>query len=532
MTDSTDSAPDAIAPDRVLIFDTTLRDGEQSPGASMTLDEKLRIAALLDEMGVDIIEAGFPIASDGDFEAVSRIARAVRNASVCGLSRASRKDIDRNWQALQHARRPRIHTFISTSPLHMKFKLQMAPEAVLEKIAESVGYARSLCDDVQWSPEDGTRTEHDFLVTAVETAIRAGATTINIPDTVGYTAPGESAALIRMLKERVEGIENVVIATHCHNDLGMAVANALAAVQAGARQIECTINGLGERAGNAALEEVVMAMRVRNDILPYQTGVDATRIMQASRLVSSVTGFPVQFNKAIVGKNAFAHESGIHQDGMLKHAGTYEIMRPEDIGLTESNLVMGKHSGRHAFREKLRELGYDLGDNALEDAFVRFKALADRKKEVFEDDLRALVEDAGTSAANDRLQVRRLRVVCGTEGPQTAELTLAIDGVEHHTTAQGDGPVDAAFKAVKALFAHHAALKLYQVHAVTDGTDAQATVSVRLEEAGKIVTGQAADTDTIVASTRAYVNALNKLLVRREKGAPALGVADDLSAAG
>jgi len=536
MTDTTDTAktaaPEAIAPDRVLIFDTTLRDGEQSPGASMTLDEKLRIAALLDEMGVDIIEAGFPIASEGDFEAVSRIAQTVRNASVCGLSRASKKDIDRNWQALQHARRPRIHTFISTSPLHMKFKLQMEPEAVLEKIAESVAYAKSLCDDVQWSPEDGTRTEHDFLVTAVETAIKAGATTINIPDTVGYTAPGESAALIKMLKERVQGVENVVIATHCHNDLGMAVANALAAVQAGARQIECTINGLGERAGNAALEEVVMAMRVRNDILPYRTGIDATRIMQASRLVASVTGFPVQFNKAIVGKNAFAHESGIHQDGMLKHAGTYEIMRPEDIGLTESNLVMGKHSGRHAFREKLRDLGYDLGDNALEDAFVRFKALADRKKEVFEDDLRALIEDAGTSAANDRLQVRRLRVVCGTDGPQTAELTLSIDGVEHKTTAQGDGPVDAAFKAVKTLFSHDAALKLYQVHAVTDGTDAQATVSVRLEEAGKIVTGQAADTDTIVASTRAYVNALNKLLVRREKGAPAHGVADGLSAAG
>ncbi|TVQ54918.1 MAG: 2-isopropylmalate synthase [Rhodobacteraceae bacterium] len=524
MTDSpaADSAPAPVTPakDRVLIFDTTLRDGEQSPGASMTHDEKLRIALLLDEMGVDIIEAGFPIASEGDFEAVRAVAKAVKNASVCGLSRASRRDIDRNWEAVSHAKRPRIHTFISTSPLHMKFKLQMEPEQVLEKIAESVAYARSLCDDVQWSPEDGTRTEHDFLVEAVRIAIEAGATTINIPDTVGYTAPGESAAIIRMLRERTPGIENVVISTHCHNDLGMAVANALAAVEAGARQIECTINGLGERAGNAALEEVVMAMRVRGDIMPFETRVDTTRIMQASRLVSAVTGFPVQFNKAIVGKNAFAHESGIHQDGMLKHAGTYEIMRPEDVGLTESNLVMGKHSGRHAFREKLKALGYDLGDNAFEDAFVRFKALADRKKEVFDDDLRALVDDATTSVANDRIQVKFLRVVCGTEAPQSADLILEIDGVERRHTSSGDGPVDAAFNAVKALVPHTAALKLYQVHAVTDGTDAQATVSVRLEEGGKIVTGQAADTDTIVASTRAYVNALNKLLVRREKSAP------------
>jgi 2-isopropylmalate synthase len=522
MTETTDAAP---ARDRVLIFDTTLRDGEQSPGASMTLEEKLRIAQLLDEMGVDIIEAGFPIASEGDFEAVSEIAKVVRRATICGLARASFKDIDRAWEALKHASSPRIHTFIGTSPLHREHQLAMTTAQVLQKIHDTVTHARDLCDNVQWSPMDATRTEPDYLAETVRVALAAGATTINIPDTVGYTAPRESADIIRMLRREVPEIDRAVIATHCHNDLGMATANALAAVEAGARQIECTINGLGERAGNTALEEVVMALRVRGDIMPFDTGVDTTRIMQASRLVAAVSGFPVQYNKAIVGKNAFAHESGIHQDGMLKHAGTFEIMRPEDVGLTESNLVMGKHSGRHAFRTKLREMGYELGENALEDAFVRFKALADRKKEVYDDDLRALVEDAETSTANDRIQVKFLRVVCGTEAPQSADLTLSIDGVERRKTSSGDGPVDAAFNAVKALVAHEARLKLYQVHAVTDGTDAQATVSVRLEEGGKIVTGQAADTDTIVASVRAYVNALNKLLVRREKTAPA-----DLSA--
>jgi len=506
---------------RVVIFDTTLRDGEQSPGASMTLEEKLRIAHLLAEMGVDVIEAGFPIASEGDFDAVSRIAEQVRGATICGLARASLKDIDRAWAALQAAERPRIHTFIGTSPLHRAHQLQMDRAQVLARIHETVTHARNLCDDVQWSPMDATRTEPDYLIETIQTAVDAGATTINIPDTVGYTAPRESARIIADIRARVRGIDDVVIATHCHNDLGMATANALAAVEAGARQIECTINGLGERAGNTALEEVVMALRVRRDIMPFHTGVDATKIMTASRLVAAVSGFAVQFNKAIVGKNAFAHESGIHQDGVLKNAETFEIMRPEDVGLTESNLVMGKHSGRHAFKTKLAEMGYDLGPNALEDAFVRFKALADRKKEVFEDDLRALVEDAETSAANDRIQVRFLRVVCGTEAPQSADLTLAIDGVEHRHTASGDGPVDAGFNAVKALAPHDAVLKLYQVHAVTDGTDAQATVSVRLEEDGKIVAGQAADTDTIVASVRAYVNALNKLMVRRAKSAPA-----------
>ena len=510
---------DKSAQDRVLIFDTTLRDGEQSPGATMSHNEKLEIAALLDEMGVDIIEAGFPIASEGDFEAVSEISRRSKNAVICGLARAQLGDIDRCWEAVKHAPQPRIHTFIGTSPLHRAIP-NLDMDQMAERIHDTVSHARNLCDNVQWSPMDATRTEHDYLCRVVEIAIRAGATTINIPDTVGYTAPRESADLIRMLLERVPGADSIVFATHCHNDLGMATANSLAAVEAGARQIECTINGLGERAGNTALEEVVMAMKVRNDIMPYQTRVDTTKIMQISRLVATVSGFAVQFNKAIVGKNAFAHESGIHQDGMLKNAETFEIMRPSDIGLADTNLVMGKHSGRAALRAKLKDLGYELGDNQLKDVFVRFKSLADRKKEVFDDDLIALMTDTSTNAANDRLQVKYLRVVCGTDSPQTADLTLTIDGVDHTVHATGDGPVDAAFNAVKALFSHEASLQLYQVSAVTEGTDAQATVSVRMEENGKIVTGQSADTDTVVASTKAYVNALNKLLVRRTKSAP------------
>jgi 2-isopropylmalate synthase len=390
-----------------------------------------------------------------------------------------------------------------------------------ERIHAAVTHARNLCDNVQWSSMDATRTERDFLKRTVEIAIRAGATTINIPDTVGYTAPRESAEFIRMLIAEVPGADEVVFATHCHTDLGMATANSLAAVEAGARQIECTINGLGERAGNTALEEVVMAMKVRNDIMPFHTGIDTAKIMQASRLVATVSGFPVQFNKAIVGKNAFAHESGIHQDGMLKNAQTFEIMRPEDVGLNATSLVMGKHSGRAALRAKLEELGYKLGDNQLRDVFVRYTTLADSKKEVYDDDLVALMQDTDTTAANDRIQVRSLRVVCGTEAPRTAELVLAIDGEEHAVTADGDGPVDACFVAVRKLVPNSARLALYQVHAVTEGTDAQATVSVRLEEDGKIATGQSADTDTVVASTRAYVNALNKLLVRRLKTAPA-----------
>lgn len=501
---------------RVLIFDTTLRDGEQSPGATMTHEEKLEIAAALDDMGVDIIEAGFPIASEGDFAAVSEIARLAKTAQICGLARANFKDIDRCWEAVKRAKRPRIHTFIGTSPLHRAIP-NLDMDQMAERIHETVTHARNLCDNVQWSPMDATRTEHDYLCRTVEIAIKAGATTINIPDTVGYTAPRESAALIRMLLERVPGADSIIFATHCHNDLGMATANSLAAVEAGARQVECTINGLGERAGNTALEEVVMALKVRNDIMPYRTGVDTTKIMAISRRVATVSGFAVQFNKAIVGKNAFAHESGIHQDGMLKNRETFEVMRPEDVGLSGTSLPLGKHSGRAALRAKMKDLGYDMADNQLNDAFVRFKALADRKKEVFDDDLIALVQDSATNTAHDTLQVKRLRVVCGTDGPQEAELTLTIEGVDHSIDATGDGPVDAAFNAVKMLYPHKARLQLYQVQAVTEGTDAQATVSVRLEEDGNIATGQSADTDTIVASVRAYVNALNRLILRREK---------------
>jgi len=502
--------------DRVLIFDTTLRDGEQSPGATMTHAEKLEIASLLDEMGVDIIEAGFPIASEGDFKAVSEIARQSQNSVICGLARAQLGDIDRCWEAVKHAAQPRIHTFIGTSPLHRAIP-NLTQDEMADRIHETVSHARNLCDNVQWSPMDATRTELDYLYRVVEIAIKAGATTINIPDTVGYTAPRESADLIAKLLENVPGADEIVFATHCHNDLGMATANSLAAVEAGARQIECTINGLGERAGNTALEEVVMALKVRNDIMPYETRIDSRKIMNISRRVAAVSGFAVQFNKAIVGKNAFAHESGIHQDGMLKNAETFEIMRPEDVGLTETNIVMGKHSGRAALRSKLEDLGFELGDNQLKDVFVRFKELADRKKEIYEDDLIALMRTA-TDPEEDRIRLKSLKVVCGTDGPQTADMVLEIDGAEQTTNQTGDGPVDAAFNCIKALVPHSARLQLYQVHAVTEGTDAQATVSVRMEEEGRIVTGQSADTDTVVASVRAYIHALGRLLVRREKG--------------
>ena len=507
---------DTTQQDRVLIFDTTLRDGEQSPGATMTHAEKIEIAGLLDEMGVDIIEAGFPIASEGDFAAVSEIAKLSKNSVICGLARAQFGDIDRCYEAIKHAAQPRIHTFIGTSPLHRAIP-NLTMDEMAERIHETVTHARNLCDNVQWSPMDATRTELDYLYRVVEIAIKAGATTINIPDTVGYTAPRESADLIRKLLENVPGADEIVFATHCHNDLGMATANSLAAVEAGARQIECTINGLGERAGNTALEEVVMALKVRNDIMPFQTRIDSTKIMNISRRVAAVSGFAVQFNKAIVGKNAFAHESGIHQDGMLKNAETFEIMRPEDVGLTETNIVMGKHSGRAALRSKLENLGYELGDNQLKDVFVRFKELADRKKEIYDDDLIALMRTA-TDPESDRIVLNSMTVVCGTEGPQKAEMSLTVDGAETSTSQTGDGPVDAAFNCIKALVDHSARLQLYQVHAVTEGTDAQATVSVRLEEDGRIVTGQSADTDTVVASVRAYIHALNRLLVRREKG--------------
>ena len=504
---------------RVVIFDTTLRDGEQSPGCSMNLEEKLQVAAVLEEMGVDVIEAGFPIASNGDFQAVGEISKLVKAASVAGLARATRRDIDRAWDALQHAVRPRIHTFISTSPLHMKFKLQMEPDAVHQAVIDSVSHARNLCEDVEWSPEDGTRTDHDFLCRCVESAIKAGARTINIPDTVGYTVPKEMHALIAMLRNRVPNIDQAVISVHCHNDLGLGVANSLSAVEAGARQIECTINGIGERAGNAAMEEIVMALRTRQDSMPYMTGINTEKITKASRLLSTVTGFSVQPNKAIVGANAFAHESGIHQDGMLKNAETYEIMTPESVGLVRSTLVMGKHSGRHAFVVKLKELGFELADNEIQDAFQRFKDLADHKKDVYDEDIVALVDDA-VLRHNDTIRFLSLQCVCGSKGPQTAELELEVNGENKRAKAEGNGPVDATFAAITAICPHEASLQLYQVHAVTGGTDAQAEVTVRLEEQGKTVNGQGADYDTLVASARAYVNALNKLLVKREKTAP------------
>ncbi len=502
--------------DRVFIFDTTLRDGEQCPGATMTHEEKLGVAELLDEMGVDIIEAGFPIASEGDFAAVHEIAKRSKNSVICGLSRAAFKDIDRCAEAIKPAKRKRIHTFLSTSPVHMKYKLQKERHEVYEMVIAQVTRARSHTDDVEWSSEDGTRTEIDFLCRCVEAAINAGATTINIPDTVGYTVPEEYYELFKTVRERVPNSDKAVFSTHCHNDLGMAVANSLAGVKAGARQIECTINGIGERAGNAALEEVVMAMKVRNDVLPYITNINATMLTRASKLVSAATSFPVQYNKAIVGRNAFAHESGIHQDGMLKNAQTYEIMTPESVGVKQTSLVMGKHSGRHAFVHKLEELGYELASNQLEDAFVRFKALADRKKQIYDEDIEALVDEE-IATAHDRVKIVSLTVIAGTQGPQSATLTLDIDGKQTTTQATGNGPVDAIFNAIHALVPHEAVLELYQVHAVTEGTDAQAEVSVRLSHDGRSFTSRGADPDTLVASAKAYLGALNKMTSRRNR---------------
>jgi 2-isopropylmalate synthase len=510
---------------RIIIFDTTLRDGEQSPGAAMTHEEKLRIAELLDEMGVDVIEAGFPISSPGDFKAVQEISKVVKNASVCGLARAGFKDVDRAGEALKGAHRPRIHTFISTSPVHMKHKLGMGENAVLEAIGASVTRARNYTGEVEWSAEDATRTVPEFLVRCVDVAINAGATVINIPDTVGYSTPQEYGELFRMLRERVANSDKVIFSTHVHNDLGLAVANSLAGVLGGARQVECTINGIGERAGNAALEEIVMALKVRKDIMPFTTGINTTLLNRASKLVSSVTGFPVQYNKAIVGKNAFAHESGIHQDGMLKNVETYEIMRPEDVGVHATSLMLGKLSGRHAFRDKLEAMGYTLETEAFEDAFKRFKDLADKKKHVFDEDIAALVDDE-IMRGQDAIMVKHLRVESGTGIEPVAALTLVVDGEERRVTAEGDGPVDAIFKAIRALYPHTATLQLFQISAVTEGTDAQATVNVRLEENGRTVTGKASDTDTMAAAAYAYVNALNKLLVKRQKQEPeALAVA-------
>jgi 2-isopropylmalate synthase len=509
-----------LADDRILIFDTTLRDGEQSPGFSMNLTEKLRMAEALAELGVDIIEAGFPIASPGDFESVKLIADTVRGPVIAGLARTGRADILRAAEAVRDAERPRIHVFLSTSPLHMKYKLRMEPEAVLQLAVDSVTLARNLVPDVEWSAEDGSRTEPDFLCRCVEAAIRAGATTINIPDTVGYAVPEDMTRIFTMLRERVPGADKVVLSTHNHNDLGLAVANTLAAVAAGVRQIECTINGIGERAGNAALEEVAMAIRTRRDVVPFTNGIKTEHILRVSKMLSTITGFDVQPNKAIVGRNAFAHESGIHQDGVLKNAATYEIMTPESVGWTKSTLVMGKHSGRAAFRDKLSALGYgELGDNRLNEAFRRFKDLADRKKSVYDEDIVALVDDEALRD-HERLRFVSLTVQAGSKGPQRATMELEVDGVVHTAEETGLGPVDATFKAIRTIFPHDGQLVLFSIGAVTEGTDAQARTTVRLEESGKMVDGQGADTDTIVSAARAYVHALNKLLVKRVRTEP------------
>ena len=505
---------------RVIIFDTTLRDGEQSPGFSMNIDEKIRMAQALAELGVDVMEAGFAAASPGDFESVNRIAREIRGPVVTSLARAAVNDITRAGEAIKPAERKRIHTFISTSPLHMKYKLRMEPEQVLEHVTTSVTLARNFTDDVEWSAEDGTRTDIDFLCRCVEAAIKAGATTINIPDTVGYAVPEDMFRIFSTVRARVPGADQVILSAHNHNDLGLAVANTLAAVRGGARQIECTINGIGERAGNAALEEIVMAIRTRPDANPYHHNIETTRILRTSKLLATVTGFDVQPNKAIVGRNAFAHESGIHQDGMLKNAATYEIMTPESVGWQKTSLVMGKHSGRAAFRDKLTSLGYgDIGDNALNDAFKRFKDLADRKKIVYDEDIVALVDDE-VVRGNQRIKFVSLEVWAGSKAKPRALLELEVDGEPKQADERGDGPVDAAFNAIRAIFPHQAELQLFSVGAVTEGTDAQAKCTVRLAEDGKSVDGQGADTDTIVAAVRAYIHALNKLITKRARTAP------------
>ncbi len=507
--------------DRLIIFDTTLRDGEQSPGASMTREEKVRIARALERMRVDVIEAGFPAASVGDFEAVRAVAGAVRESTVCGLARALDSDIERAGEALAGGGRTRIHTFIATSPIHMRDKLRMTPEQVVERAVHAVKLARRFTDDVEFSPEDAGRSEADFLCRVLEAVIEAGAGTVNIPDTVGYNIPEQFGSLIRMLRERVPNADRAVFSVHCHNDLGLAVANSLAAVANGARQVECTINGLGERAGNAALEEVVMTVRTRQDVFPCSVGIDTTQIVPTSRLVSSITGFAIQPNKAIVGANAFAHESGIHQDGVLKSRETYEIMRAEDVGWSANRMVLGKHSGRNAFRSRLQELGIEFAsEEELNRAFTRFKALADKKHEIFDEDLQALVTEAGTEAENERVRLVALKVCSETGETPHAHVTLTVDGAERRGRAPGSGVVDASFKAIESIIASGTELQLYSVNNITSGTDAQGEVTVRLEKGGRIVNGQGADTDIVIASAKAYVNALNKILVPQERAHP------------
>jgi len=505
---------------RVIIFDTTLRDGEQSPGASMTREEKLRIAKQLEKMRVDVIEAGFAIASPGDFASVKAIADTIKDSTVCSLSRALDADIDRAGEALVNANSGRIHTFIATSPIHMKYKLQMDPDKVVEQAVYAVKRARNLIGDVEFSLEDASRSELDFMCRIIEKVIDAGARTINIPDTVGYAVPEEFGHTIQQLLQRIPNADKAVFSVHCHNDLGLAVANSLAAVSAGARQVECTINGLGERAGNASLEEVVMALRTRQDVLGLYTGIDTTQIVPASRLVSSVTGFPVQPNKAIVGANAFAHESGIHQDGVLKHRETYEIMTAQDVGWNANKMVMGKHSGRSAFRARLEELGTTFESDAeLNTAFARFKDLADKKHEIFDEDLQALVSDTRASHY-EKFKLSSLSVTSQTGEVPVAKVTVAVDDIEKTAESAGSGPVDAALKAIESLVQSNASLELYSVNAITSGTDSQGEVTVRLEKGGRIVNGLGADTDIIIASAKAYIHALNMLESTEEKAHP------------
>lgn len=508
---------------RLIIFDTTLRDGEQSPGASMTRDEKLRIARQLERLGVDVIEAGFAAASEGDFNAISEIARVVKKSTVCSLARAGEKDVRRAGEAVSAAPLRRIHTFIATSPIHMEKKLRMSPDEVVAHAEKAVRIALEYTDDVEFSAEDAVRSEMDFLVRVFEAAIKAGATTLNVPDTVGYATPGQWAEQMATLIDRVEGSDQVVWSTHCHNDLGLAVANSLAAVRSGFRQVECTINGLGERAGNAALEEVVMATRTRSDIYGVETGIDATQIVPTSKLVSTITGYPVQPNKAIVGANAFAHESGIHQDGVLKHRETYEIMRAEDVGWSTNRLSLGKLSGRNAFKSRLVELGIELeSEEALNDAFRRFKELADKKREIFDEDIQALVSEV----YEDQIEAYRLvsLKVCSETG-ETPEATVVISVHGHEQTAKatGAGPVDAALAAIEKMVNSNANLQLYSVNNITSGTDAQGEVNVRLERGGRIVTGQGADVDIVTASARAYLNAVERLEHPPKRAHPQMG---------
>lgn len=498
--------------DQLVIFDTTLRDGEQSPGASMTRDEKVRIAKALERLRVDVIEAGFPAASGGDFDAVQAVARGVKDSVVCGLARALEQDIDRAAAALQDANRFRIHTFIATSPIHMEKKLRMTPDQVVERAVAAVQYARQFTDDVEFSPEDAGRSDEDFLCRVLEAVIHAGARTLNIPDTVGYAMPGQFGAMIGRLIERVPNADRAVFSVHCHNDLGLAVANSLSAVLHGARQVECTLNGLGERAGNAALEEIVMAVKTRQDMFNCATRIETREILACSKLVSTITGFPVQPNKAIVGANAFAHESGIHQDGVLKNRETYEIMRAEDVGWSANRMVLGKHSGRNAFRTRLKELGIEFdAEEDLNAAFQRFKQLADKKHDIFDEDLQALVMEGGIEAEDERIRLLALRVTSETGETPCAAVTLKIDGSEVSGVADGGGAVDASLRAIESLVETGSTLLLYSVNNITTGTDAQGEVTVRLEREGRIVNGQGADTDIVIASAKAYINALNKL---------------------